>query len=256
MRIEQIPILADNYAYLIHDDEAGTVLAVDPAEPTPVLAAIAESGSTLTHILCTHHHWDHAGGNRGMLDVWPDAQVVGSGEDAEKIEGISLRVAHKETRTFGGLNARILAVPCHTRGHVAYLFEDALFCGDTLFVAGCGRFFEGNAREMHEALNGILGSLPGETRVYCGHEYTVSNLAFALHIEPHNDAARAKMAWARKRREEGRSTVPSTLAEEKTYNPFMRVDEADVQRACSSQDSVEVMARLRELKNDFRPPTD
>ena len=254
MRIVQIPILSDNYCHLVVDDATGRAAVIDPAEPSRVIPVIEKSGAKLTHILCTHHHWDHAGGNLEMLARFPEARVVGSVGDAAKIPGATDRVADGDTVRVGDLEARVLFVPCHTRGHVAYLFGDALFCGDTLFVAGCGRFFEGDAAQMHTALNTVFAGLAPQTRVFCGHEYTVSNLKFAVSIEPDNAAAKTKLAWAELQRADGRSTVPSTIGEERTYNPFMRLDEPTVQATTGAHDPVAVMSALRERKNGFREP--
>jgi len=249
MRIRQIPIFQDNYCHLLIDDGAGVAAAIDPAEPGPVRAALDAEGVRLTHVLCTHHHWDHSGGNAEMAARIPGVEVLGSVQDAAKTPALTRQVSGGETVTVGGLRGSALFVPCHTRGHVAYLFGDALFCGDTLFVAGCGRFFEGDAREMHAALNEVFACLPGETRVFCGHEYTVANLEFAASVDPENPAVAAKLAWARAQREAGRSTVPSTLAEERTYNPFLRVHAPAIQAATGETDPVAVMSRLRALKN-------
>lgn len=252
MRIELIPILRDNYAYLVVDDEAGVAAVVDPAQPEPVRAALERAGVRPTHLLCTHHHWDHAGGNEQMVRWYPDLEVVGSVGDADRIPAITRRVDDGDVIRVGGIDVRVLFVPCHTRGHVAYLAGDALFCGDTLFVAGCGRFFEGDAAQMHRALGSVLGALPPETRVFCGHEYTVTNLRFALTVEPENGAARAKLAWAEARRREGAPTVPSTIGEERTYNPFMRVDSPAIRARLGTADDVSTMAALRRLKDEFR----
>ncbi len=250
MKIKQIPIYADNYGYLIIDEAQGVAAAVDPADADPVLAAISEEGVRLTHVLCTHHHWDHVGGNEVIQKAVPDVIIVGGSVDADRIPGCTVRVEHGGDVKIGSLVGKVLEVPCHTSGHVAYLFGDALFCGDTLFVGGCGRFFEGDAAQMHHALNEVFAKLPGETLVYCGHEYTVSNLEFALDVEPNNPAVLEKIEWARTRRAKGLPTVPSTIAEELTYNPFMRVDQPDVVEAVSASDPVDVMARLRQRKNE------
>lgn len=251
MRIRQIPLFNDNYAHLVIDEGTVCAAAVDPADAGPVCAAIEAEGARLTHILCTHHHWDHSGGNVAMLRRHPDAEVVGSVDDAPQIPGITRQVSHGDTLRVGELEASVLFVPCHTRGHVAYRFGDALFCGDTLFVAGCGRFFEGDARQMHAALNEVFAALPESTRVFCGHEYTISNLEFAASVDPENSALHGKLAWARGERAAGRSTVPSTLGEERTYNPFLRVGTPAIRAATGESDPVAVMARLRELKNAF-----
>lgn len=253
MRVRQIPILRDNYCHLVIDDVAGVAAAIDPAEPAPVLSALQEEGVRLTHVLCTHHHWDHTGGNLEILDAHPEVEVLGSAADAARIPGITRPVDDGDALQVGGIGGRVLFVPCHTRGHLAYLFEDALFCGDTLFVAGCGRFTEGDAAQMHRALNEVFAALPDETRVFCGHEYTVANLKFAQTVEPANDAIRRKLKWAEARRQEGRSTVPSTIGEERTYNPFMRVHVPAVAGATGESDAVRVMAALRARKDRFRP---
>lgn len=261
MRIRQIPILPRmaNYCHVVIDDERGVMAAVDPAEPAVVAEALAGESARLTHILCTHHHFDHAGGNVEMAKRFPGVEIVGFAGDAARIPGITRRVEHGDRVRIGDLVAEVLAVPCHTRGHIAYRFADpdpargdALFCGDTLFVAGCGRFFEGDAAQMHHALNTVFAALPDDTRVYCGHEYTVANLEFARTVEPDNPAIAAKLAWARAERAAGRSTVPSTLGEEKTCNPFMRVAHESVQAATGTGDPVSAMAALRRAKDDFK----
>lgn len=252
MEIQQIAILQDNYAHLLIDRGSGVVAVVDPAEPGKVIPEIESLGLILTHIFCTHHHWDHAGGNAEMLVRFPDATVVASAEDAAKMEGATLLVKEGDRVKFGDREIHVLGVPCHTRGHVAYLADGNLFCGDTLFVAGCGRFFEGDAREMDRALNDVFGSLDPATRVYCGHEYTVSNLRFAQHIEPDNLAVQEKRLWAEAAREKNASTVPSILGEEFLYNPFMRVRRPELQRLLGVGDAIEAMKVLREKKNGFR----
>jgi hydroxyacylglutathione hydrolase len=252
MRIRLVPILEDNYSYLLIDDAAKAAAAVDPAEPDKVAAALAEEGVRLAAILCTHHHWDHSGGNLGLLEKFPGAEVFGSEDDAEKIPGITRRIRHGDEVKVAGLSGRALLVPCHTRGHLAYHFGRALFSGDTLFVAGCGRFFEGDAAGMHRALNEVIAALPPETEVYCGHEYTVGNLKFALAVEPENAAAKSKLEWALARREKGLPTIPSTLAEERAFNPFMRVAVPELARAVGADNPVEVMDRLRTRKNNFK----
>jgi len=225
---------------------------VDPAEPDKVIPLLKEFGFPLQYILCTHHHWDHAGGNDAVLEAFPEAIVTCSSDDAPKISGVGKIVNAKDSLDFGNYRIDVLEVPCHTRGHIAFLVEGNLFCGDTLFVGGCGRFFEGEAAEMDEALNGVFGALPGDTRVFCGHEYTVSNLKFAQSVEPDNLDLAAKLAWAEETVALDESTVPSTLAEERSYNPFMRVRTPDMLARLQVADSVTAMALLRERKNNFR----
>jgi hydroxyacylglutathione hydrolase len=252
MRIKQVPVLQDNYSYLLIDDITQQAALVDTADDIErLLPAIEAEQITLTHILNTHHHYDHSGGNEKLLAKYPNLTVVGGAHDADKIFGITQKVSHGDTLQIGSIKGHVIHIPCHTRGHVAYLFEDALFCGATLFVAGCGRFFEGDAAQMHQALNVEFAKLPGATRVFCGHEYTVSNLRFAVSVEPNNSAAKQKLEWAQAQRERGLSTIPSLLSEELTYNPFMRVSAPDIQQATKSQEPIEVMNQLRTLKNNF-----
>jgi len=252
MEIHQIPILNDNYSHVLVDVASRTLAVVDPAEPEKVIPLLREFGFPLKYILCTHHHWDHAGGNEGMLAAFPEAIVVCSGDDAPKISGVGKVVSGDDLLDFGNYQIHVLEVPCHTRGHIAFLVEGNLFCGDTLFVGGCGRFFEGEAAQMDEALNGVFGSLPGETRVFCGHEYTVSNLKFAQSVEPDNLDVTAKLAWAEETVASGYSTVPSTLAEERSYNPFVRVRNQEMLARLQVSDSVAAMALLREKNNTLR----
>jgi hydroxyacylglutathione hydrolase len=252
MRVSLIPILSDNYAYLVIDDASGCAAVVDPAEPGPVLTAIRSAGVTLTHLLTTHHHWDHTAGNEAVLAEWPQIDVVGPGAEADRIPGITTSVGHGDRFSLGNVEVQVLETPCHTSGHVSYLARDALFCGDTLFVGGCGRFFEGTSQQMHHSLNSVFADISGNTKVYCGHEYTIGNLEFACSVEPENEAVKAKLEWARIRRSAGEPTVPSTLEEERSYNPFMRVHCAAVQEYTGLTEAVEIMAALREAKNKFR----
>ena len=252
MEIHQIPILQDNYCHVLVTPSEGVLAVVDPAEPEKVIPLLREFELPLKYILCTHHHWDHAGGNEEMLQAFPEATVVCSHDDAPKIAGAEKIVGRGDELLFGSRKFSVLEVPCHTRGHVAFLIDGNLFCGDTLFVAGCGRFFEGEAAEMDEALNGVFGALPPETQVFCGHEYTVGNLLFAQNVEPDNPDVAAKLAWAKETVGAGDSTVPSTLGEERSYNPFMRVRNPEMLARLGVDDSVSAMALLRERKNNFK----
>jgi hydroxyacylglutathione hydrolase len=254
MRVHIVPILFDNYAYVLVDEASGEAAVVDPAEPEPVLRTLAELGVKLTTVLCTHHHADHSGGNVALAQAFAGVRVVGSEVDGARIPALSHPVKHEDTLCVGTSVVRVLYVPCHTRGHVAYFCDGDLFCGDTLFVAGCGRFFEGTAADMDRALNEVLGGLAPETRIYCGHEYTLDNLAFAQTVEPENKALQEKLAWARDRRAKQLPTVPSTLGEERTYNPFLRVREETVAAAMQERAPEKVMAKLREAKNRFKAP--
>ena len=253
LHIQQLPILSDNYVYLLHDEESGDCAAVDPAEAEPVLSALREGGLTLTHILNTHHHSDHVGGNE-RLKAETGCAIVGPRADASRIPGIDVEVDDGEEFWLGNALARVFGVPGHTRGHIAYWFEGdkALFCGDTLFALGCGRLFEGTPQEMWKSLTS-LRDLPGDTRVYCAHEYTQTNARFALTVEPDNEALKAIAERVEARRTKGLPTVPSLMAEEQAANPFLRADQDELQRAMGLEnaDPVSVFAEIRHRKDVF-----
>ncbi|XP_076026754.1 hydroxyacylglutathione hydrolase, mitochondrial [Genypterus blacodes] len=258
MRIEILPALSDNYMYLLIDQDSKEAAIVDPVEPVKVLEAIRKHGVNLTTVLTTHHHWDHAGGNEKMVKRIRGLKVYG-GDD--RVDALTKKVSNSHTFKIGSLNVKCLFTPCHTTGHICYYVTKensteppAVFTGDTLFMAGCGKFFEGTAEQMYKALIEVLGQLPPETRVYCGHEYTVSNLKFARHVEPDNDDVLKKLAWAKEQCENGEPTVPSTLADEFTFNPFMRVKEKTVQDHVKQTDPIETMRSLRKEKDSFRVP--
>jgi len=254
LQIEQIPCLSDNYVYLVHEPTQGLTAVVDPAETAPVLEALKAHGWTLTHILNTHHHFDHVGGNL-ELQAATGCQIVGPAADRERIPGIALTVADGDTFTFGAVSATVFDVPGHTRGHIAYWFaaDAALFCGDTLFALGCGRMFEGTAPQMWHSLS-KLRALPGDTRIYCAHEYTQSNGRFALSVEPSNAALVARMREIDSRRAKHQPTVPSLLAEELATNPFLRPDSAEIQQTVGLVGAPlhEVFGATRALKDNFR----
>ena len=253
LEIALIPALSDNYVYLAHDRDSGATAVVDPAEAAPVLAALEQRGWTLTHILNTHHHADHIGGNEALKARF-GAPIVGPRADAARIPGIDVEVGDGDTYDFAGHQARVFDTPGHTRGHIAFWFPDseALFCGDTLFALGCGRLFEGTPAQMWDSL-GKLRALPDATRVYCGHEYTQSNARFALTIEPDNEELRARAAAVDALRAKGEPTIPSTLGEEKRTNPFLRADVPEVQEAVgmAGADPAAVFGEIRRRKDNF-----
>lgn len=230
LEIHQIPVLNDNYVYLAHDSATGSTAVVDPAVVDPVMDAATEKGWTITHIINTHHHGDHTGGNM-EIKAKTGCTIVGPRADRDRIPGIDVEVGDGDTFLLGEAVARVYDVPGHTRGHIAYWFEesDALFCGDTLFALGCGRVFEGTMEQMWSSLS-KLKALPGGTRVFCAHEYTQANGQFALSVEPNNAALVNRMAEIDAKRAENLPTVPSTLAQEWKTNPFLRPDSEDLQK--------------------------
>jgi hydroxyacylglutathione hydrolase len=249
LEIVTVPCLQDNYAYLVH---LGAMTAViDPAEAEPVAAAMKARGWTLTHILNTHHHWDHSGGNRELKAAF-GAEVVGPEADRSRIPAIDTGVTEAAGWQFGSLKVGIKEVPAHTRGAIAYVFGDAVFTGDTLFVMGCGRLFEGDAAMMHHSLS-KLAALPDATALYCGHEYTLTNARFALTLEPGNAALAARAKAVAALRTEGKFTVPSTIADEKATNPFLRTQSPEIRAnlGLKTADDVTVFAEIRRRKDIF-----
>ncbi|XP_016768696.2 uncharacterized protein LOC552568 isoform X1 [Apis mellifera] len=254
MKVQILPALQDNYMYLIIDETSQEAAIVDPVDPDTVACAVQQNNVSLTKVLTTHHHWDHAGGNIKLCKKFNNLQVYGGDE---RIEALTCKVKHNDIFNIGKLQVQCLSTPCHTTGHICYYITEnqdvpAVFTGDTLFVAGCGRFFEGTAEQMYKALIEILGSLPNETKVYCGHEYTANNLKFAKHVEPENEAIRQKIEWVRIQREKNNPSVPSTIQEEKLTNPFMRVHEQSVMDHTEQKDPIQTMAFLRREKDNFK----
>ncbi len=259
MDVVPVPQLQDNYAYLIVDPASRQAAVVDCAEAGPVLAQVQNLGVRLTTVLATHHHYDHVGGNDDLRGAVPGVRIYGSAEDAPRIPGITDPVHDGDGIAVGGLGARVIFIPAHTSGHVAYYFAEqhAVFTGDTLFAAGCGRLFEGDAAQMMASL-GRLAALPDETRVFCGHEYTQKNLEFAVSLEPGNRAAVDKLARVRALRAARKPTIPSTIAEEKATNPFLRTASSELAGSVrakvpglASNDPVALFAAVRALKDRF-----
>jgi hydroxyacylglutathione hydrolase len=252
MRVVPVPCLSDNYAYLLLPDGAPHALVVDPSEAAPVVAALAREGRSLAAILNTHHHHDHVGGNEELVAKLGAVPVYAHASDAGRVPGQTERVEEGRSFTAGGLALDVLHVPGHTTGAVAYVVEGCVFTGDTLFVAGCGRLFEGTPAMMNTSLNEKLARLPKDTKVYCGHEYTQANLKFAKHAEPENAAVVEKLAKVTALREKGEPTVPSTIGEELETNPFLRVGAPAVAARYGGGDAAAVLGAVRKDKDGFK----
>lgn len=250
--VHQFMCLTDNYGVLLHDPETRRTAAIDAPDAKPILAALKEKGWTLTDILITHHHADHTQGIAGLKAAYPDVKIVGPAKEAAKIADLDRQVAEDDYVMVGTLKGRVIEVPGHTLGHIAYYFgaEDLLFAGDTLFALGCGRPFEAPASVLFHSLMKLV-RLPGQTEVYCGHEYTQANARFAMSVDGANDLLAERAASIDELREQGEFTLPTTIAIEMATNPFLRAEEWDLKAALGMQDAdaVDVFAELRERKN-------
>lgn len=248
-----IPVLTDNYIYLIHDPVSQETAAVDPALAQPVLAVLEEKGWGLTCILNTHHHSDHTGGNL-QLKQQTGCKIIAAQEDWQRIPGIDKGVDEGDAIAIGQHKANVIATPGHTRAHIVYHFAEdkLLFCGDTLFVMGCGRLFEGTADQLWHSLQ-KLKALPKETKVYCTHEYTQTNGRFALTVEPENENLQQRMLEVNRLRSSNRPTVPTTIADELACNPFFRENNPEIQTkiAMNNAPALAVFSKLRQMKDRF-----
>ncbi len=239
LEIELLPILGDNYCFILREPEKGVTAVVDPGTDGPVAARIEALGHGLDWILITHHHADHTGGNLGLKERF-GCKIAGPAAEAARVPGIDVELGHGDTFTLGAETAAIIDTPGHTRGHISYHFAQsrALFCGDAMFVLGCGRLFEGDAEMMFRSFERLL-ALDDATRVYCGHEYTASNAKFALSVEGDNPDLQARAREIEALRAKDQPTVPSTIGQERATNPFARAR------------SAEEFGRLRTLKDRF-----
>ena len=239
LEVAAVPVLTDNYVWLIHDPDSGETAAVDPSVADPVLDAVAEKGWRLTQVLNTHWHPDHTGGNDAIRAA-TGCRITGPAE-AEKVSKMDRIVVEGDRVRVGAAEALVWDIPAHTAGHIAYYFESEgmIFVGDTMFAMGCGRLFEGTAEQMHANLQRIAG-LPDDVRIYCGHEYTLANARFAVHAEPGNRATADRLAEAAALRDSGKITLPTSVAQERETNPFVRAS------------SWQEFARLRAEKDSFR----
>ena len=253
LEIFQIPVLNDNYIYLIIDAKSGKTACVDPALHAPVIEKLEELDKKLDFILNTHHHNDHVGANLQLQKRYK-CEIVGNEKDKARIPGISIFVYEGDSIKLGDSECRGIEVSGHTLGHICYYFskESLIFCGDTLFSLGCGRLFEGTPDVMVESLLKIR-SLPNNTKVYCAHEYTLNNANFALSLEPKNNKLKEKIEQIKIRRSKGLSTIPSMLGEEKILNPFLRFDNDAFIKSVGlkKKSDIENFKVIREMKDNF-----
>lgn len=255
MLVKILPALQDNYMYLLICSDTNQAAIVDPVEPDTVLSAVEKENVNLVSVITTHHHWDHAGGNEKLMKKLTTSIPVYGGDD--RIGALSNKVTQGDVFNVGKLKVTCLFTPCHTTGHICYFVESpngdrCVFTGDTLFQGGCGRFFEGTPDQMYSALIEKLSSLPEDTKVFCGHEYTLQNMAFAKNVEPNSEVITKRIQWAEEKRAQNLPTVPSTIAEEKSWNPFMRVHVESVQTHAGESDPVQTMGSLRREKDSFK----
>ena len=243
----------DNYNFVLRDEASGKVAVVDPSEKQGIVDYLDSQGWGLDAMICTHHHWDHTDGVLALKEHH-GCDVVGNAADAARIPGITYEVEIGSSYALGDSVAEILPLDGHTMGHIGYYFRDAkaLFCGDALFSMGCGRLFEGTAEDLLAAMEAIR-ALPDDTHIYCAHEYTIANGRFARHIEPDNEAISEHIEQAKAQRKAGEATIPSTLAQEKRSNPFLRYDEPSIRQRLNMRGagSADVLGELRRLKDHF-----
>jgi hydroxyacylglutathione hydrolase len=252
MEILTIPVLSDNYIYLLLAGDRAAV--VDPALAQPVLEKLAATNCKLVAIFNTHHHSDHIGGNRELLRYFPETIVYGGKEDRGRIPGQQVFLEDGDLVSFAGQNARIMFLPGHTRAHIAYYFfadqVGELFCGDVLFGGGCGRLFEGTSTQAIASLSRIR-DLPNKTRIWCAHEYTLNNLKFALTVDGNNQQLRDRYLQVQQQRKAGLPTIPLILEVEKRTNPFLRWDHRALQLVTNNEEPSRVFTRLRGMKDLF-----
>ena len=253
MIIDIIPCLSDNYSYLINDKTSNLVGIVDPSDFDEVNKIIKRKYGKLDYILNTHHHSDHVAGNIELKKNYK-SKIVGSKADGNRIPGIDILLDEGEIFKFGKVNFKIITVPGHTKGHIAFYSEDekTIFTGDTLFSLGCGRVFEGTIKEMFLSINKIK-SLPGDTKIYCGHEYTKQNLDFCLKFDENNQFLIKKLDWVKERNDNRMPTIPTTLEEEAKTNIFLRCDNSSIKNILNMNNSndEQIFEKLRSLKDQF-----
>ena len=253
LNIEIIQCLNDNYSYIIQDEKTNLVGVVDPSDFYPIDSFLSKKYKKLDYILNTHHHFDHIGGNEKLKSKY-NSKIVGSKIDYERIPGLEILLNDDSDFIFGNIKFKIIFVPGHTSGHIAFYSEQEkiVFTGDTLFSLGCGRLFEGTAKQMFSSLLKIK-NLPGETKIFCGHEYTEDNLRFCLKFEKENESLKPKRDWIKERLNNGLPTIPVTLSEELKTNIFLRCDNIEIKKDLKMTGASDelVFEKLRNLKDNF-----
>ena len=254
IEIRQFACLSDNYGYLVHDRASSETAAIDTPDAEAINRALDAAGWRLTHIFNTHHHFDHVGGNLALKEQWR-CEIIGPRGEEARIPGADRFVDEGEIVRLGQSSAEVIETPGHTSGHIIYLFRDdnAAFVGDTIFAMGCGRLFEGTPSQMWSSLSKIA-ALPQATKLYCAHEYTKANAAFALSVDPANHALQERAREVDDLRAQNQPTVPTTVALERATNPFLRAEDRDLQNAIdmAGADAVDVFAETRRRKDVFR----
>ena len=252
LQITPIPAFEDNYIWALCHPDSPYCVVVDPGDADAVIDFLTQQKKLLSGILITHHHHDHTGGIARLSKQFPDISVIGPKAEHGRINGLTHWVQHGDCINLAELNVRldVIAVPGHTLGHIAYYSAPVLFCGDTLFSAGCGRLFEGSAAQMWQSLQQLL-ALPNNTQIYCSHEYTLANINFALTIEPQNRDLIMYQQQCQQLRQAGKPTLPTSLEKEKQVNPFLRCNDASLQQLWHKETALELFSWLRASKDRF-----
>ncbi|NQY99238.1 MAG: hydroxyacylglutathione hydrolase [Bdellovibrionales bacterium] len=255
LKVIQFLVLDDNYNYLLVDEDTGKSAVVDPSVALPTMRVLQENDVKLDYIFHTHHHYDHVDGNPPLLKTFPDVKVVGPKDPENRFPNISIELDEGEVFELGNTKFELMVLPGHTISHCAYYSKEnkVVFCGDVLFSLGCGKIFEGSYETMYNSLQRIAG-LPDDTQIYCAHEYTIDNAAFAMTVEPDNPELHARLAQAEELQDQGIPTVPSLVGEEKKANPFLRCFSDEIRTRLDAKDAtdVEIFEKLRRKKDNFK----